>query len=324
MTKRLWEVGRFGKVKKIISFLLVIVAPIAGWPQSAKPTDIFEKTKIDFKVAPKIQLAIKNHDFGVVEEGTQSDFEFNFKNRGKMPLRILGAYPSSNRVSVILPSQEFLTGQEGNILIRYETTGFPGKGEDTIVVKTNDPSTPSLLLKLDISVEREVDIQPEGVRFLKVKKGANADQFVRVLGKPGLDFKILSLSVKGNSVSVKKKLLTEVVPAKEKIVKRKKSYLVSSAGKAEETGVVLTIALSKNLPIGKFSDEIILQTNDLKKPEIHIPVSGEVYGRIQTFPDEVQLSDRYSRSVTLRVVADPAKDFRIEKTHDCGQQGPSQ
>lgn len=81
------------------------------------------------------------HDFGVVKEGPNADYEFEFINRGKSPLIIRSCQPSCGCISPSWPKEPILPGKKGIIKISYCTMGRPGYFTKTIVVYSNGVST---------------------------------------------------------------------------------------------------------------------------------------------------------------------------------------
>lgn len=80
------------------------------------------------------------HDFGVVKEGPNADYEFEFINRGKSPLIIRSCQPSCGCISPSWPKEPLLPGKKGIIKISYCTMGRPGYFTKTIVVYSNGVS----------------------------------------------------------------------------------------------------------------------------------------------------------------------------------------
>jgi hypothetical protein len=291
-------------------FLAILITPALAFSQSDKIINIGKNKEIDLKNSPRINFKVLQHDFGVVEEGKTVNFDFSFVNTGGKNLRITDANPDCKFVTVEKNFKEVVPGGTGYLKIYYDTKGRSGRMENTVIVRSNDPFASAVVLKLGITIEREMESVPSEIFFAMVKKGTTSIQSVKILGRPGLFFKVLLVSALRNAVIITKKPRTvvESIP-----VQYGKTLLKGKKDLEKRNGVVLTLTLSKNLPVGKALDEIIVKTDNEKMPEIRIPVSINIVGRVQTFPNEISLENKLNKPVTLRVFPDPPQGFSITK-----------
>lgn len=105
--------------------------------------------------APQMSFKEMNKDFGKVKEGETINHEFIFTNTGQSDLIIrkikasCGCTTVNPKVTVIKP------GQSSSLSASFRTSGFTGRQSKSITVITNDPKSPTLMLRLSGTVEAE-------------------------------------------------------------------------------------------------------------------------------------------------------------------------
>jgi len=216
---------------------------------------------------PKIYCAHPKFDFHNVDEGPDIIHEFHFRNVGKSTLVISDVHTSCGCTAAVEDKKQVVPGGIGTIKATYHTQGRPGHATKVITITSNDPVNPSFQMQLDMTVVREVDIQPERAYFYGLKHETTQTNSVKILGKPHRLLHILSAQSSSGKVSV---VFTPYVDQA-----------------AHRYGADLEITAPVTLPIGEFSDSIEVKTDDLKKPSLEIPVQGEVVGRVQYSPKTV-------------------------------------
>jgi len=255
-------------------------APSSGSP-AAGVTALVDKN------APKIYFPHPQFDFGKVSEGPDIVHEFQFHNRGNTVLKIGNVSTSCGCTAAVESKKEIMPGGSGTIKATYHTSGRPGAATKIITVTSNDPVNPSFQLKMQMTVEREVDVQPERVYLYGVKKGTVRTESVRVLGKAGKTLRILSAESLQHVVGV--------------------SFGPITVDADKRIGAGVTISLPVTQGVGVFSDSIKVKTNNPKKPELEINVMGEVVGRVQYNPKEIVFHANPTAPVTVQLtITDPA------------------
>ncbi len=238
--------------------------------------------------APKIKFTTLKYDFGDVDEGGDVTHLFRFRNTGRGTLKITGVNASCGCTGANASRDEIAPGESGAIRVAYHTVGRPGKTVKTVTVTSNDPATPSVTLTFNVNVVREIDIQPDRAYFFGVRKGQSRSVTVTVLGKKYKPFKILSAESRNKKVSV----------------------TLTPLDQEGRHGGSLWVVLPPESQIGDIADEVVLKTNDVKKPEIVVPVQGEVLGRVQVIPKQVYMG-AMTQPITLSILADPADGFAV-------------
>jgi len=87
--------------------------------------------------APKIVFKENEFDFKSVDEGPKITHEFIFTNKGKEALVLSNVKASCGCTTPVWPKEPILPGQEGKILVTYNTSGRPGPFTKTITITSN-------------------------------------------------------------------------------------------------------------------------------------------------------------------------------------------
>ena len=258
---------------------------------------------VDLKHAPKIISTHPNFDFKTVDEGPDIIHEFHIANKGRGPLKITNVGTSCGCTAAVVKKQgtkdEAATlpvvipaGGKGTIKATYHTSGRPGHATKIITITSDDPVNPNFQLKLDMTVVRDVDVQPDRVYLYGVHFKQPHESTVKILGKPDMPLSILSVESVNKVVTI-----TSVTPY--------------SDDKEKRTGATIVVNLPVDQPIGTFTDEILVKTDSVKKPEVRIQVLGEVTGRVQYNPKNFTFMPNQDAPVTVQFTVDPPKGFEV-------------
>jgi Protein of unknown function (DUF1573) len=87
--------------------------------------------------APKIVFKENEFDFKSVDEGPKITHEFIFTNKGKEALVLSNVKASCGCTTPVWPKEPILPGQEGKILVTYNTSGRPGPFTKSITITSN-------------------------------------------------------------------------------------------------------------------------------------------------------------------------------------------
>jgi hypothetical protein len=256
--------------------------------------------------APKFYCAHPVFDFGNMDEGPDITHEFRFKNSGRTPLKITHVATSCGCTAAVVeengvaktPSETdpvvIPPGARSSIKATYHTSGRVGHAEKIITVTSNDPVNPQFQIHMSMTVVREIDVQPDKLYLYGIHHGQARDTEVKITGKPGMQLDILSAVATNNKVT-----LSPVKPF--------------SDDKENKTGATFTVSVPATYDIGNFTDEIVVKTNNAKKPEIKIDVLGEVVGKVQYNPKQFYFPAHSQMPVTVILSVEQPNGFTIRK-----------
>src|SRR5262249_34670081 len=82
------------------------------------------------------------------------------------------------------------------------------------------------------------------------------------------------------------------------------------------SGYTMTVKVEHGMPVGGFHEELIIETNHPRQPEVRVPVVGKVLGPISTVPERLRITDvtsrdGASREVTLLVRGGQETHFQV-------------
>jgi len=275
-----------------------VAGSVQGGPEAAPAVDPAK--------APKIFTKRPKFDFGNVDEGPDIHHNFHISNQGRGKLIVTNVGTSCGCTAAVLKKHgtakdsdeaatlpvTLLPGEGGSIKATYHTQGRPGHATKVITVSSNDPTNPNFQLQLDMTVLREVDVTPERVYLYSLHHKEAKASAVTLLGKPGIPLKVLSAEGINKLVTV-----DGIVPYTDEATKR--------------SGAVVNFTVPVTAPIGPLNEEILIKTDHPKKPEIKVPLVGEVEGRVVLEPKSIYLQARQEVPMVVRLRVNDPKGFAI-------------
>jgi hypothetical protein len=145
-------------------------------------------------------------------------------------------------------------GGEGKITASFNTDGYSGKPLfQTIDIYTNDPARPKLEVSFQGTVERFANINPQKVRLSGKSNNPIASE-VSIAPLPKYPFKIVKHEVK-EGIYI--------------------SYQFEEKTENGTTTYLIKIENTKKDP-GLYKDVILLKTDSSIRPEIQIPITGNI------------------------------------------------
>ena len=110
--------------------------------------DFSKMSEGDKAKAAKIEFESKTFNFGTIKQGESASHIYKFKNTGKSDL-IIRKTKASCGCTVVNPEDKVIApGGESQFNVKFNSRGKKGKQNKTITVITNDPTTPSVILKI--------------------------------------------------------------------------------------------------------------------------------------------------------------------------------
>lgn len=110
--------------------------------------DFSKLSATDKAKAPKIEFESKTFDFGTISQGETATHLYKFKNTGKSDL-VIRKTKASCGCTVANPDDKIIApGASSQFNVKFNSRGKKGKQNKTITVITNDPETPSIILKI--------------------------------------------------------------------------------------------------------------------------------------------------------------------------------
>lgn len=143
-------------MKRIILSLFIVLGLLSCEPQNGKiSADLVNNPSsadgIKKSNTPEIQFEKQEHDFGKILQGEQVSHTFKFKNIGNAPLIITNVEKTCGCTSPEYSKEPVKPGEEGKIVITYDSKGHKGFQNKRLVVKANtNPSESILRIKAQV------------------------------------------------------------------------------------------------------------------------------------------------------------------------------
>ncbi len=108
--------------------------------------------------APKIVFKENVHDFGKVPRGPELQYNFRFTNKGNSNLTIERVQTSCGCTGATVGEKSnYAKNESGEIKVNFSTQGREGHQEKTIIVYSNDPQNPQIVLTVKCEIDPNMD-----------------------------------------------------------------------------------------------------------------------------------------------------------------------
>jgi hypothetical protein len=106
----------------------------------------------DMAKAPVAKFSESSYDFGEMKQGEKKDHTFSLSNDGKSEL-IIRNVRSSCGCTAVAPSKKVIApGESVPIKVTFDSRGKRGRQSKSITVITNDPKTPTSMLRVSCNI----------------------------------------------------------------------------------------------------------------------------------------------------------------------------
>lgn len=190
------------------------------------------------------------------------------------------------------------------IELEWDTKTFPETAyHKTAVIGTNDPRHQTFTLHISGKVFPPVSVYPpEMIDFKGVSNEEPAKSSIAVYSMDMPTMKINKISTSRPEFFVAKQQPLETDARK---------YLHISAG-----GYKVDVEIKPGLPLGRFTEELVLETNHSLQKELKVSITGYATGPISIIPERVRMSSVSSRegatsNVTLLVRGGRPTKFEV-------------
>lgn len=133
---------------------------------------------------PRIQFAETIHDFGRVKSGEIMKHEFAFTNTGNADLVIESVRPSCGCTTITDYTRTIPPGGKASLTLEFNSRSLQGEQIKTMLVNSNDPTTPNLVLQLKGLYWMPVEIYPlTAILFLPPYTDQKLSTTIRVVNQ---------------------------------------------------------------------------------------------------------------------------------------------
>ncbi|MEO1529970.1 MAG: DUF1573 domain-containing protein [Planctomycetota bacterium] len=217
---------------------------------------------------PESVFPVKKHNFGTVAVAAKTEFRFPIYNPYSSPMHIQTVRRSCGCTTPVIETAYVQPGETGSILAKFNTGTFRGEKGATLTVIIDQPFYAEARLRVDGYIRSDMVFHPGAISFGTVNQGEPSTKSSKVLYAGRSDWEIVD--VRSN------------VPW---MVTDKK--LVSRTG--TRTDYEISVTLREDAPTGLFQNEIVVITNDSKRPQVPFRVSGSVKSPLSISPQAITL-----------------------------------
>lgn len=236
------------------------------------------------------------YTFPMARRGATVEHVFTVENTFAEPIIIERVTSSCGcTVANIAPGTVVAAGGSLKVPVKLDTEGKDGKIQSVIMLYMKDRTEP-LTLQLTGFVHADA---PSVVDFGRVKRGGGVTQRFNVNRYPGQPpMKILGASTKNSQ------------------------FLISHHSAESEDFAEVQVALSDDIPYGRFDDVLSLQTNDADAPVKDVRITGYVLTPLEISEKSLHFGvlrqeERIEKDVTLTApYGEPLELLNVELSRD--------
>ena len=272
-----------------------LTAPGVEGPPPPKPPELLSQAAQ--QGAPKLVCDEPTFDFGERDSDTTVNHEFVLRNSGAAPLVISGVRSSCGCTVASMKQKTLQPGEQTLVEAKFNLKGRRGRQQKSIQIQSNDPTKPQMHLWMKGTAVAELSPEPLYVNFGNIEEESAKTQNIKLVGR-------------------KKDLVITGITCDQP------SLDVSAWGTNDTRGVGFDVRTVPPLKTGYLRGNVTVVTNNEKKPEVKIPVFGNVRGDLMVIPREIILRKQMAGPVTRAIILRPGSqgDFKVTGV-DCPLEG---
>ncbi|AQT69633.1 hypothetical protein STSP2_02827 [Anaerohalosphaera lusitana] len=157
-------------------------APATGDTASAEKKD-----------APNVTVEDNEHNFGIVGPGTVHKTEFEFKNTGSKPLKVIDIKSTCSCTVPALKKKTYEPGESGKFSVTYTASEHEGTDKKHLYILSNDPDEPRKQVTIQAKIELDIEYGPQRMN-LSLKEDNAGIPNITLKSKDGEKFAVKSFS----------------------------------------------------------------------------------------------------------------------------------
>lgn len=277
-------------------------APVPAVQEKEKPTGPTGLAVVEGGLAP--------FNFGIMPQATEGKHEWTIVNKGAGPLKLStdpgtgGTTCSCTNGSIPRGgSVELKPGETFTMVVTWNTKTWTHFHQTATVLVSNDPEHQKLDFVIEGEAHPPIVTAPAESRldFQTVTSDSAVPHYIALASFDRPDTKVLSIKVNPELFR------TEVQPMTAEECK----------GMKVEKGNKIVVTANPGAPLGPFQEELVIETDHPKKPEVKFVLFGKVEGPIRFSPERVRLfvpaKTGGKETLTLWVRGQKETKFTVEK-----------
>ncbi|HYE03354.1 MAG TPA: DUF1573 domain-containing protein, partial [Phycisphaerales bacterium] len=245
-----------------------------------------------------LKFAEENFSFGKIPDTQPVSHDFVFTNTANRTVTIKAANAGCGCTTPAFKDgkKTYAAGESGVMSVTFNPQGRKGAQPKNVTITFEDPAFPQQTLNFTANVVPYVSVDSSKLFFQEVRKGTPATQQMTIIGRlPGFQV----LEVRGDdSMSAKVLGYEQAVDEGDPVTK-----------------ATVEITVSDKLPIGNYTTNFTVKTNDERQPEVHFYGSANVVGELRpNMPGIVIRVNDPSKEFTSEIVIDTRSGTQFEIT----------
>lgn len=240
-------------------------------------------------------------DFGNVWDHEMPQTLIRFTNTGTQTLKILDIRSTCGCTVPDLEKKEYEPGETGEMKVIFNPAGRSGPQTKVVTVTTDSRRTPTVRINIKSYVESVLTIDPAIANLGRIFKNEEKGVVVHIIGTTP-DFEAWPAEEQPY----------EIAPFKIEAVQTSDVEINGETRRRSS----LRIWVEKGTPVDRHSADIVIRTNDSRRPEFNlrsvVTVVGDLEGRPPRFALG-RLAPGEAFEHTVRVINRVAEEFRIVK-----------
>lgn len=247
------------------------------------------------------------HAFEPMAQNMEGKHLWKITNTGKADLELTkGPSTCSCTIANFLNDESKFVlkpGESTTIELKWETRQNNGEFKKSASVLTNDQLHPSIEFVVQGIVRPAVMVRPTDmvVNFQSVSNEKQNELPIAVFSSDKADLKVTSVTT-----SKPEFIVTEVIPLSE-------SEIAELSEKEKVHGAKILVRLKTGMPVGLFSEEMLIKTNHPNQGDLRMTITGKMAGPISTFPETLRMSQVSSSKGGSAQAAVIVRDKRATK-----------
>lgn len=283
-------------------------APDATQPIAAVPPAQAAPVMPPTPVAPASQLGtvprVAGIDFGglrfektreslgTIDEGVVVSAKFPFVNKSDRTIKINNMQATCGCTTGKLDKMEFAPGEGDTITLNFNSTGKPGHQERILRVLTDDPEASDIPLTIVVEVRQSIYLKPASLQFGDVYEGDAKSVSAELINISEMPIKITRTAVTGSLADTPSAPLVNVTDPE--------PYTDPATG-TKGTRSIVTVTLPRESQRGMINGNVILTTDQPKRPTINLFFQGRVRGAVDVEPATIYFGIMAPNQTTERV-----------------------
>ncbi|MDP8237193.1 MAG: DUF1573 domain-containing protein, partial [Candidatus Erginobacter occultus] len=263
-------------MKKIIA-TLIATALVSGIPGPAPA----EEGADPVPAGPAISFRETVFDAGESWEGEVVTHTFTFTNTGDAELKITRVRTSCGCTASNLSSDTIAPGESGEIKASFNTRNYRGKKSQPVYVTSNDPSNPTVQLRLETTVKTVAAFTPQNLQFGKVVYGRGASRETSLVfdGEP---FPVREVSAQPDFFQAR---------------------ILEPEGETRENSPVrIEVTLRPEAPVGRHRGTLTARIDHPQSPELSGRLMVSVEGLVRYSPRLLFFNDADQRNRKVKTI----------------------